>query len=276
MLFSNTIVGLAAVAVAVVEAAAPPAVTATSSPFKVSVGADGLTYTPSNIIAEVGTLIEFDFFPKVCSPSRFFDIWFLTLPQNHTVTQSSFKDPCHPLSTGGFFSGFVPTMISPSGTTFTITVNDAKPIWFYCSQTVGTHCQKGMVGAINAPATGNTLDAFILLASNATQSTFPPGGAVGGVLQVGSNSNLSTSASTTYTTSYTTSAESTSAIVTTYTSASSTYTSTIGSSTIFTTESTVVPAATGSPVQVGVSGASSMSANLFGVAAVLFGAMAMM
>jgi len=260
MLFSNTIVGLAAVAVAVVEAAAPPAVTATSSPFKVSVGKDGLTYTPSNIIAEVGTLIEFDFFPK-----------------NHTVTQSSFKDPCHPLSTGGFFSDFVPTTASPSGTTFTITVNDTKPIWFYCSQTVGTHCQKGMVGAINAPATGNTLDAFILLASNASQSTFPPGGAAGGVLQVGSNSsNLSTSASATYTTSYTTSAESTSAIVTTYTSASSTYTSTIGSSTVYTTESTVVPAATGGPIQVGESGASSMSSNLFGVAAVLFGAMAMM
>jgi len=260
MLFSNTIVGLAAVAVAVVEAAAPPAVTATSSPFKVSVGKDGLTYTPSNIIAEVGTLIEFDFFPK-----------------NHTVTQSSFKDPCHPLSTGGFFSGFVPTNATPSDTTFTITVMDTKPIWFYCSQTVGTHCQKGMVGSINAPAVGNnTLDAFILLASNASQSTFPPGGAVGGVLQVGSNSNLSTSASVTYTTSYTTSAETTSAIVTTYTSASSTYTSTIGSSTIYTTESTVVPAATGGPIQVGESGASSMGSNLFGVAAVLFGAMAMM
>jgi len=259
MLFSNTIVGLAAVAVAVVEAAAPPAVTATSSPFKVSVGKDGLTYTPSNIIAEVGTLIEFDFFPK-----------------NHTVTQSSFKDPCHPLSTGGFFSDFVPTMASPSGTTFTITVNDTKPIWFYCSQTLGTHCQKGMVGAINAPATGNTLDAFILLASNASQSTFPAGGAAGGVLQVGSNSNLSTSASATYSTSYTTSAESTSAIVTTYTSASSTYTSTIGSSTIYTTESSVVPAATGGPIQVGESGASSMGSNLFGVAAVIFGAMAMM
>lgn len=67
MFFSNTIVGLVAVAVAAVDATAPPAVTATSSPFKVKVGADGLTYTPSNIIAEVGTQIEFDFFPKVCT-----------------------------------------------------------------------------------------------------------------------------------------------------------------------------------------------------------------
>ena len=35
-------------------------------------------------------------------------------------------------------------------------------------------------------------------------------------------------------------------------------------------------AATGGPIQVGESGASSMGSNLFGVAAVLFGAMAMM
>jgi hypothetical protein len=65
MRFSQSLVGLVAVGVTAVQAAAPAAVTATSSPFKVSVGADGLTYTPSNIIAEVGTLIEFDFFPKV-------------------------------------------------------------------------------------------------------------------------------------------------------------------------------------------------------------------
>lgn len=263
MLFSNTFIGLAAAAVAVVEAAAPAAVTATSSPFKVKVGADGLTYTPSNIVADVGTQIEFEFFPK-----------------NHTVTQSSFKDPCHPLSSGGFFSGFVPTALSPSNTSFTITVENKTPIWFYCSQTVGTHCQKGMVGAINAPTTGNTLDAFILLASNASQSTFPSGGAAGGVLQVGNSSTTltstgssSSSASGSHTTSVVT-AVSTSAIVTTYTSASSTYTATVGSSTIYSTESSAAAAATSTVTQ--ANSASTMSSNLFGVAALLFGAMAMM
>jgi hypothetical protein len=49
-----------------------------------------------------------------------------------------------------------------------------------------------MVGAINAPIMGNTLDAFILLAKNATESTSPPFGPVGGVL---SNNSISTSAS---------------------------------------------------------------------------------
>ncbi|KAH8589308.1 Cupredoxin, partial [Bisporella sp. PMI_857] len=111
---------------------------------QVKVGANNLTYTPSNIIAAPGTKIEFSFFPK-----------------NHTVTQSSFSDPCHPLA-GGFFSGFVPTQPAAAGSSsFTITVNDTKPIWFYCSQTAGDHCQKGMVGSINAPKTGNrTLEAF--------------------------------------------------------------------------------------------------------------------
>lgn len=78
MLFSNTIVGLIAVAISVVEATAPAAVTATTSPFKVTVGKDGLTYTPSNIIAPVGTQIEFDFFPKVNIPHRSISIHWLT------------------------------------------------------------------------------------------------------------------------------------------------------------------------------------------------------
>src|ERR1019366_1634481 len=69
---------------------------------------------------------------------------------------------------------------SPIGETFTIIVNDTKPIWIYCGQTVGNHCQSGMVAAINAQATGNTLAAFKLLAANATLSTSPPTGPVGG------------------------------------------------------------------------------------------------
>ena len=71
--------------------------------------------------------------------------------QNHAVVQSTFDKPCVPQD-GAFFSGFVPTQDNTTAarTTFTITVNDTKPIWFYCPQTNGDHCQKGMVGAINA------------------------------------------------------------------------------------------------------------------------------
>lgn len=164
MQFTNTLFGAVALAAATVSA----------TTIKVTVGsADGksLTYTPNDITADVGTLVEFTFLPK-----------------NHTVTQSSFGDPCHPLD-GGFFSGFNPTK-SVAPNTFTITVKDPKPIWFYCSQTKGDHCQKGMVGAINAPKSGKTLAAFTLAASNASTSTFPPTGVVGGFLTPVSNATV--------------------------------------------------------------------------------------
>lgn len=32
---------------------------------------------------------------------------------------------------------------------FTVTVNDTKPLWFYCSQ--GAHCEAGMAMVINEP-----------------------------------------------------------------------------------------------------------------------------
>ncbi|KAG9246937.1 Cupredoxin [Calycina marina] len=230
MQYTNFLIGLSSVAVA--TAAAPPAVTATSSPFKVSVGEDGLTYTPSNIIAPVGTKITFDFYPK-----------------NHTVTQSSFADPCHPLAAGGFFSDFNPTKAGTEGNTFTITVEDTKPIWFYCSQTTGSHCQAGMVGAINAKQSGNvTLDAFITLAKNATTSTFPEGGISGGVL-----STFSATASSGIS-------------LPTYTAASTT----------LSTFSGTFPGPTSSPTTVETGGASSRSASLFGIAVLFVGAASML
>ncbi len=61
------------------------------------------------------------------------------------------EDPCHSLA-GGFFSAFTPTASNstPSATTWTVTLNDTAPLWVYCAQTTGNHCQNGMVHAINA------------------------------------------------------------------------------------------------------------------------------
>jgi hypothetical protein len=57
-----------------------------------------------------------------------------------------------PNKTDAFFSGFMPASATGANSsqllTYTIRVQDTKPIWFYCSQ--GKHCQAGMVGAINA------------------------------------------------------------------------------------------------------------------------------
>ncbi|KAK0715208.1 hypothetical protein B0H67DRAFT_488705 [Lasiosphaeris hirsuta] len=137
----------------------------------VDVGPNGaLVYSSNNITELPRTVVEFLFNPR-----------------NHTVTQSSFEKPCQPLD-GGFSSGFVATTASPSGASFKIVIADTKPIWFYCGQVNGNHCQSGMVGSINAPVAGNTLDAFIALAKAAPPpSRIPPQAPLGGTLIVNGN-----------------------------------------------------------------------------------------
>ncbi|KAJ7327899.1 hypothetical protein DFH08DRAFT_621436, partial [Mycena albidolilacea] len=64
---------------------------------------------------------------------------------NHSVTQSSFADPCQPLD-GGFDSGWVSVkeeLLSPPEWNLTIT-NDQILIWFYCKQLLPVpHCRSG-------------------------------------------------------------------------------------------------------------------------------------
>jgi len=110
---------------------------------------------------------------------------FTGAPGNHSVTQSTFADPCDPVAGGsGFDSGwvFVPTSPALAQTpewNLTI-VDDTKPIWFFCKQTLPVdHCSAGMVGAINAPATGNTFTAFQTAAKSAKTSGQGQGGLVG-------------------------------------------------------------------------------------------------
>lgn len=59
--------------------AAPTSVTSTD--HKVVVGGSTLTYTPSNITAQIGDTVTFQFMQK-----------------NHTATQSTFADPCRSLT----------------------------------------------------------------------------------------------------------------------------------------------------------------------------------
>lgn len=127
--------------------ATPPKGVATTEPVThiVIVGGlsnDGKTpmlrYTPDNVVAKPGDKIFFDF-----------------KAANHTVTQSSFEQPCQALD-GGFKSGVRMNPTDITGlSTFQIDVKDDKPIWVYCG--VGTHCQQGMVFAVNA---GDKLGAF--------------------------------------------------------------------------------------------------------------------
>ncbi|KAF8152615.1 hypothetical protein B0H34DRAFT_677913 [Crassisporium funariophilum] len=126
-----------------------------SAQMVVKVGAEAtdnggvFQFIPPTMTASNGTTITFQF---------------TGAPGNHSVTQSTFADPCNP-APGGFDSGwvFIPTSPALSSTpewNLTIT-DDSKPIWFFCKQLIPSpHCAAGMVGAINAPTTGNTFQQF--------------------------------------------------------------------------------------------------------------------
>jgi len=120
---------------------------------KVSNTNKDLTFTPSNIQAKVGDTVTFHYYP-----------------QSHSVAQGTFAKPCEPKA-GGFWSGYVPVASGMSTTTFQITINDTKPIWFYCTR--ADHCQEGMAGGINAPTTGNTTDNYIAASKKATANVAP-------------------------------------------------------------------------------------------------------
>jgi len=122
-------------------------------------GAAGLVYTPSNISAQPGDIVTFEFHQE-----------------NHTVTQSSFASPCSPLNANGntgFDSGFNPVASNATTfPTFNYTVTDTSPVWAYCRQGNGAHCHAGMVFAINAnESSPNTFEAFLNKAESSGNTT---------------------------------------------------------------------------------------------------------
>ncbi|KAI1118133.1 Cupredoxin [Nemania sp. NC0429] len=114
-------------------------VVSVSSPSK------SLTFSPDNIKAEAGDLIQFQF-----------------LAGNHSVVQSNFDNPCTPIqghvaNATGFFSGYMDVAASASSgqiPVYTVEVKDTKPLWVYCSQ--GKHCQAGMVMVVNENTAANS------------------------------------------------------------------------------------------------------------------------
>ncbi|KAI0094082.1 hypothetical protein BDY19DRAFT_989588 [Irpex rosettiformis] len=113
-------------------------------------GPNKLFFSPSNITANIGDVITFEFQQK-----------------NHTVTQSTFAQPCVGLtqssSSGqiGFDSGFMPVSDGETSgfPTYKVTVNNSSPIWAFCRQ--ANHCGQGMVFSVNAVESGpNNFAAF--------------------------------------------------------------------------------------------------------------------
>ncbi|KAF5389901.1 hypothetical protein D9757_003598 [Collybiopsis confluens] len=138
-----------------------------ASTFNVLVGANNtLNFSPTNLTGVVnGDIVNFQFVSK-----------------NHSVVQSTFAAPC---TAAGVSSGFQ-NVSDPTGAsgfpTWSMTVENASaPLWFFCSQVLpaNTHCQTGMVFAIN-PTAAKTFDAFkqAAIATNATNPGQNPSGSI--------------------------------------------------------------------------------------------------
>jgi plastocyanin len=179
--------------------AAPPS---NSTNINVQVAAGGLVYSPSNFTASNGTTVTF-FFPSGSIP--------------HSVTEGSFANPCVYLAAaGGNPAGFDSGL--QAGKEFSIQItNDQEPVWFFCKNS--DHCGLGMVGAINAPTTGNTYGAFLAaakaLGANETplSDTGPVTGGVGAVATATPGATTAGSSSTTKSSSATGSSSSASHLV---------------------------------------------------------------
>ncbi|KAE9373045.1 hypothetical protein N431DRAFT_503818 [Stipitochalara longipes BDJ] len=126
----------------------------------IAAGVDGFNFLPRETYANVGDVIEFQFYPL-----------------NHSVVRASYgNEPCVPYEYTtpgqlGFYSGFVPVaqpLKNPPS--FQVTVNDTAPIFFYCSQTDA--CFQGMIGVINPNAT-QTFKSQMAYALNATVEFSP-------------------------------------------------------------------------------------------------------
>jgi len=129
---------------------------AQNTTWTVKVGENGtLSYNPTSVQAQVGDTIAFQFVAK-----------------NHTVTQSTFANPCqnltNPDGSTGIDSGFM--FVNATNVTsfpqWSFTLNNASaPLWFYCRQT--GHCEQGMVFAVN-PTAEKSFNAFQANAMNST------------------------------------------------------------------------------------------------------------
>ncbi|KAJ6488532.1 hypothetical protein C8R47DRAFT_483056 [Mycena vitilis] len=128
---------------------------ARSATIEVTVGGTGvIAYTPNQVQANVGDVIQFTFKQR-----------------NHTITRSTLANPCSPITgDGALDSGFVPVPANQTSDfpLAQLTVKDTDPIWIFCNQP--GHCQQGMVFAVNP---GNNFAAFQAAATGGSSSAAP-------------------------------------------------------------------------------------------------------
>ncbi|KAF9892701.1 hypothetical protein FE257_001103 [Aspergillus nanangensis] len=108
--------------------------------IKVGSKDDPHQYSPHNITAAVGDIVEFQFYPR-----------------NHSVVKADYGAPCVPAANNVFYSGSFNNFVEQNGQLmgpppkWYLIVNDTQPTFFYCTA-VDSCIGNGMVGVINPNA----------------------------------------------------------------------------------------------------------------------------
>jgi len=111
----------------------------------------GSATTHTVVVAPTQGVLRFVPFTVNANPGD--TIFYMWGANNHTVTKGSQLEICNE-TTDAFATGE-----HDKGFTFTETVNDTSPVFFYCS-TPG-HCEKGMFGIINPPSVSNNANTSV-------------------------------------------------------------------------------------------------------------------
>ncbi|KAM5433441.1 hypothetical protein MferCBS31731_007076 [Microsporum ferrugineum] len=154
---------------------------AAAETVNVNVGQGGLKFVPDNIKAKAGDQVVFHF-----------------VDGHHDVTLGRYDSPCMPAEGQGIFSGVIDTVEKGKGVTFTVSIEDDKTKWIYCS--VAKHCQNGMSLVINEPHSGDNQNDYKDRAKVVAKSGSPTQ-VQGGILSGDGGSSSSSSAPTQTTTS---------------------------------------------------------------------------
>lgn len=103
-----------------------------SNVHEVVVGKDAkAAFSPSHVQAGIGDIVRFKF-----------------TSGNHSVTESTFAEPCRDRNT--FDTGFIRVGANNTTRSISLLVDSTVPRWFYCRHSIPVgHCQIGMVFAIN-------------------------------------------------------------------------------------------------------------------------------
>ncbi|KAL5361195.1 hypothetical protein BJX96DRAFT_176012 [Aspergillus floccosus] len=109
----------------------------TTHTVKVGSKEDPHQYSPHSITADVGDVVEFQFYPR-----------------NHSVVKADYLAPCVPASGNIFYSGSFNNFNEQNGQligpppSWYLVVNDTQPTFFYCTA-IDSCMKNGMVGVIN-------------------------------------------------------------------------------------------------------------------------------